>query len=230
MFYDTADRLTRHTLPGGRTVQFAYDSSGNLTSLTPPGRPVHAFSLTALNQDSVYAPPALGAGTWATQYRYNLDRQLTQIIRPDGVTVGLGYEPTSGRPGTVTFDRGTLGFSYGPTTGLLTGVTAPGGVNLTFTYDGLLPKTVTWAGPVTGSVGVSYNTDFRVTSQTVNGANSIAFGYDSDGLLATAGSDPAGQGEALRPLGGRRADHPARPCRSAGHGPPERILAMVEGA
>ncbi len=188
LFYDTADRLARRVLPGGRQVEFVYDSSGNLTSLTPPGRPAHLFTHTAVDQDSLYAPPSLGAGTWATEYRYNLDRQLTEVRRPDGVTVGFGYDPTTGRPSTVTFDRGTLGFGYSPTTGQLTSLTAPGAANLAFTYDGLLPKTATWSGPVAGSVGVGYNSDFRVTSQTVNGANSIAFGHDHDGLLTAAGA------------------------------------------
>jgi len=47
---------------------------------------------------------------------------------------------------------------------------------------------VTWGGPVAGTVGVSYDRDFRVTSQTVNGGNSVAFGYDTDGLLTAAGA------------------------------------------
>ncbi len=102
--------------------------------------------------------------------------------------VGVGYDATTGRPSTVTFDRGTLGYGYSPTTGQLTSLTAPGGASLAFTYDGMLPKTATWSGPVAGSVGVGYNSDFRVTSQTVNGANSIAFGYDRDGLLTAAGT------------------------------------------
>ncbi|MGH2376360.1 MAG: RHS repeat protein, partial [bacterium] len=173
---------------GGRAVQFAYDSSGNLTSVTPPGRPAHSFTHTALDLDSVYTPPSLGAGTWATEYRYNPDRQLTELRRPDGVNISFGYEATTGRPSTVTFDRGTLTMGYSPTTGQLTGLTAPSGVSQGFTYDGMLPKTVTWAGPVAGSVGVGYNSDFRVTSQTVNGANSLTFAYDRDGLLTTAGT------------------------------------------
>ncbi|MCI0689894.1 MAG: hypothetical protein L0Y54_22045, partial [Sporichthyaceae bacterium] len=188
LFYDDADRLTRQVLWGGRVVQFAYDSSGNLTSVTPPGRPTHTFRHTAVDQDSVYGPPSAGAGLWATEYRYNLDRQLTELRRPDGVNVGFGYEATSGRPTAVTFDRGTIGMSYSATTGQLSGLTAPGGIGQTFTYDGMLPKTVSWTGPVAGSVGVGYNADFRVTSQTVNGANSLAFGYDRDGLLTSAGS------------------------------------------
>ena len=44
------------------------------------------------------------------------------------------------------------------------------------------------------------------------------------------GPDPARQGEALRTLGSRRADHPSRTRRSAGHGAAERIFALVERA
>jgi hypothetical protein len=70
------------------------------------------------------------AATCASGDRYNLDRQLTEVQRPDGIVVVLGYEPTTGRPSTVTFDRGTLGISYSPTTGQVTSLTAPGGVGL----------------------------------------------------------------------------------------------------
>ena len=40
----------------------------------------------------------------------------------------------------------------------------------------------------------------------------------------------AGQGQALRPVGGGRADDPPRACRAAGRGAPERILAVVARA
>ena len=41
------------------------------------------------------------------------------------------------------------------------------------------------------------------------------------------GPDPGGQGEALRPVRGRRADDPPRPRRAAGRRGAERILAVV---
>ena len=40
------------------------------------------------------------------------------------------------------------------------------------------------------------------------------------------GPDPGRQGEALRPVGGRRADDPPRACRPAGDGRAERVLAV----
>jgi RHS repeat-associated protein len=187
LFYDSADRLTRHVLPGGREVAFAYDSTGNVTAVTPPGRPAHGFGYTPVDLTSGYTPPNVGLNTPATTYQYNGDQQLTRITRPDSVAIVFGYDP-AGRPSTVTFDRGQLVYGYSATTGNLTSITAPGSNTLSYSYDGALPKTVTWGGAVQGSLGVGYNTDFRVTSMDVNGANSLTFGYDRDGLLTTAGA------------------------------------------
>jgi len=59
---------------------------------------------------------------------------------------------------------------------------------LGFTYDGSLPTSVSWKGPVNGNVSVTYNNDFRVTSQSVNGGNTVNYTYDDDGLLTQAGA------------------------------------------
>jgi YD repeat-containing protein len=48
-FYDAADRLEWQVLPDGREIRYAYDAKGNLTSLTPPGRPAHSFSHTPVD-------------------------------------------------------------------------------------------------------------------------------------------------------------------------------------
>ncbi len=188
LFYNDADLLIRRVLPGSRELAFGYDSSGNLTSVTPAGRPAHAFTYTPVDLAGSYTPPNVGLTTPGTSYQYNLDRQLTQITRPDSLTVVFGYETATGRPSTVTFDRGQLVFGYHASTGMLNSITAPGSNTLSFTYDGSLPTSVTWAGAVAGSVGVTFNTDLRVSSQTVNGANSVTFGYDNDGVLTLAGA------------------------------------------
>ena len=66
--------------------------------------------------------------------------------------------------------------------GSLTGVTTSDGQSLAYGYDGSLPTSTTWSGNVAGSVSWTYNNDFRVATELVNGANSVAFGYDNDGL------------------------------------------------
>ena len=62
------------------------------------------------------------------------------------------------------------------------------GVGLSFTYDGALPLSTAWSGPIQGSVSNVFDNNFRVVSQSVNGANTVAFGYDNDDLLTSAGA------------------------------------------
>ncbi|HSB69695.1 MAG TPA: hypothetical protein VLT62_10210 [Candidatus Methylomirabilis sp.] len=52
-------------------------------------------------------------------------------------------------------------FTYHPITGKLATITAPGGIGLSYAYDGsLLTGTTTWTGPVAGSVTRTYHPDF----------------------------------------------------------------------
>ena len=184
--YDAAGRVTQQTTPDSRIIGLGYDAKGNLISLTPPGRPAHAFTYNAVDWVAMYTPPAV-AGTGATQFAYNLDRQLTTITQPGGVTINYGYD-AAGRLSTRTIAAGTYNFSYSATTGNLTGLTAPSGPTLAFAYDGFLPTGQTWSGVIAGSVSHTFNNFFLPASQSVNGANTVTFTYDNDNLLTGAGS------------------------------------------
>ena len=185
--YDSVGRVVKQTLFNGREILYGYDANGNLTSLTPPGRPAHTFAYTAGNLDSVYSPPPAGLPVSATKYTFNLDRQLTRVLRPDSLAIDVAYD-TAGRPSQLTLPNGQVQFAYNATSGNLTTLTAPDGGTLSYTYDGSLPKTVTWGGAVQGSVGFAYDSDFRVSKIAVNGADSVAFTYDRDNLLTSAGA------------------------------------------
>jgi RHS repeat-associated protein len=184
--YDAAGRVTQKTLPDGRVIGFAYDAMGNLTSLTPPGRPAHNFAYTVVDQVSSYTAPNVGGGN-QTVYAYNLDRQLNTITRPDNQTLTFGYD-SGARLSTLTIPGGNYTYAYDATTGNLSSITAPGGGTVSYTYDGSLLKQTTWAGTVAGSVSRVFDNNFRITSQSVNGANTINFTYDNDSLLTGAGS------------------------------------------
>lgn len=184
--YDSAGRLVTATHPGAGTVALGYDASGNTSSITPPARPVHGFSYTPTDQTATYTPPDLGSGITTTQFTYDTDRALTRITRPDGQLIDVTYD-AAGRPGTLAIARGSIGYSYSPTTGLLTSITAPGGLGLSYSYDSDLLTGVTWAGAVAGATANTYNNDLRVTAENVNGTDSVSFTYTADGLLTMAG-------------------------------------------
>jgi RHS repeat-associated protein len=187
LFYDDADRLTRRVLADGRQVTIAYDSAGNLVGIVPPGKPSHTFAYAPADRLAVYNPPTNGLGTSATTYSYNTAGQPTVIRRPTADSISFAYD-FAGRPSTVAFDRGSIGFNYNSVTGALSSLSAPGGLGLSFTYDGQLPTSVTWSGTVAGSMSVLYNDDFRVFEQSVNEGHTVNFEYDQDGLLVYAGA------------------------------------------
>jgi YD repeat-containing protein len=74
-------------------------------------------------------------GATPTNYEYNLDRQLTRILRPDGDTVRFTYD-TAGRPQGVIHQEGSLVYGYSGV-GNLAAVLAPA-ESLSFDYDGSL--------------------------------------------------------------------------------------------
>jgi len=186
--YDLAGRVTQQTLPDGHVITFAYDANGNLTSLTPPGRSAHGFDYTPIDLESAYHPPAAGLPSPDTQYSYNLDRQLDLVTRPDAQTVDYVYDAAGRLSQQLLPNSRTITYGYDPATGNLASLGGPDGESLSFTCDGSLLLSETWLGTINGTVSRTYDNDFRVTSRSVNGANTASFAYDADSLLTAAGS------------------------------------------
>ena len=183
---DLVGRVTRTTLPDGRVIDYTYDEHGNVTSITPPGRPRHAFAYTPIDQEEDYTPPNVGIGNTVTHYTYNLDKELELITRPDGERVDFVYNSKGQLESTITPTR-TWRYAYHGTTGQVTSVTDGSGSTLGYTYDGSLLKSQSWSGAITGTVAYGYDNNFRLISESVNGS-AINFSYDRDSLITQAGA------------------------------------------
>jgi RHS repeat-associated protein len=186
--YDAVGRTTRQVMPDGQEILYSYDANGNLISLTPPGRPGHVFKYTKIDQTEEYQPPDPGVGQGgSTLYEYDLDKALTKILRPDGLSINFTYD-AAGRLSKQTTPEGDTVYGYHATTGKLVSLDTPDGLGLDYIYNGALLTQTAWSGAIVGTVGFSYDNDFRVTGVSVNGANTIAYNYDADSLLTQAGA------------------------------------------
>ena len=170
------------------TVGFAYDSAGNLSALTPAGRPAHTFTYTLGGLPSTYDAPAVpGVSSTTTRYRYDADLRLRSIVRPTGDSIATSYD-AAGRPTSVTHADDTTSFAYNGVTGLLSSVGSSTSGSYALTYDGALLKRSTLAGGVvSGTIAYGHDAFFRPTSVAVNGS-AVTLGYDADGLLTSAGA------------------------------------------
>lgn len=173
--YDPAGRLTQMTLPDTRLIQYQYDASGNLTGITPPGRPQHGFSVNAFELVSQYQPPTLtGVPQVNTVYSYNMDKQLTQVTRPDGQSVVYNYDATTALLNSITVPGGSYTYAYQPLNpGRIASIQSPNGAKNDFTYRGYMRASdeqvrVSDSASL-GKVSYGYDVDHRVTSRSVQG-------------------------------------------------------------
>ena len=183
--HDAAGRVTSMALPDDAEIGFSYDSHGNMTSLTPPGRAAHSFVYAASDAVETYTPA--GEDAIASVYGYDADRRLTSVDVPGPGALAFGYD-TAGRLDATTFSRGTVSYAYRGQTGRIGDVTAPGGQGTSFGYDGGLLTSVTSTGVAPGSVAYAYSANMIPSTSTVAGSSPIAYGFDADGVLTSAGA------------------------------------------
>ena len=188
--YDLAGRPLRRRLPDGRSIAYTYDAAGNLRSLTTPAGRIHRFTYDERDLEAAYAPPALDPESDpTTHHRYNLDKELVELIRPDGQRVHFDYD--DGRHLVALHQpRGTTQYTYDHShwgSKKLTGVTAPDGGTLALTYSGPFPESEQWSGEIEGSVSRELWSDTpRLKRLMVNG-EAVLRDYMSDGQLLYAG-------------------------------------------
>lgn len=184
---DVLGRPLRVTEASGETTEFRFDANGNLTSVKPANRPTHEFAYTSVDLLASYQPPSLaGRDVMSHAYTYNADRELTEVVLPDGRDIDYTYD-TGGRLQSRVIDRGSYTLVYETASGLPVRVESPDGVTLNFTYaTGLLTQTQ-WTGPVAGRVNYGHDASLRVNSVSVNGSSPVALVLNGEGLPISVG-------------------------------------------
>lgn len=179
------------TLPGSRNVGKAFDLDGNLSSLTTPNANLHKLIANAVGLLGTYYSPA-SSTTVDTTYGYDFDHWLASVVDLDGTR--NYYRDAEGRTTAV----GPVTRTYSATTGLLAKESTLAGDARTYNYtaaDGPLVTSITLAGS-TGShtLALQYDNFFRVVGRNLDSIGNVAFGYDIDGLLVTAGAETITRG------------------------------------
>ncbi|AFY03088.1 RHS repeat domain-containing protein [Bdellovibrio bacteriovorus] len=192
--YDSTGRITSETTPDNRTTLYSYDADGNQTGITPPGRPIHLFSFNEFGLMESYVPPApLGGGYKNTQYQYNLDKQLTAIIRPDGQRLEYIYGDTDGLLKEIVTPSGKQSYTYEPNSDRIKSALSIYGVQTSFAYGGVNTTSETQFSPFIGTTKIlfDYNKKNQRNARIIEGnkfkTNRINTSYRLDGKIAQVG-------------------------------------------
>jgi RHS repeat-associated protein len=196
--YDSFGRLSRQTVPDGRVFDFGYDLNGKVTSMSRPSGAPYTWTENAAGLLSTFN---VGANaTPLVAFSYDSSGRPRSITRNGLEAQRTLYSPSSADRTTIGMGADTLRETHHPASQLVSQLSRSSGPTLAFTYDGALPTAVQWAGPVTGTIALAYDSDFRVRREDV-GSSSVAFSYDADDLLLQVGSlvvqRDAGNGSAI---------------------------------
>jgi RHS repeat-associated protein len=188
--YDAAGRIKQLVIADGSPFSLNWDAEYNLTSVTPPGRPAHNFQYDAVGLLTKYTPPVVGSDE-SVGYAYDTERNVKQINFPDGQIATFQHGLADRIEQAVLGVGPTLTYQYGATPGAAgylqpVAVTSSTGDAINYGYAGPIQTNVIWSGSVTGQVALQLNVNLLPASKSVDGAT-VAFGYDTDGLLTQAG-------------------------------------------
>jgi len=179
MGYDTRfNALAWVRDPRGNTLNFTYDTDGNLQETRYPDNSHEQFvyddagniiSMTDRNGDEI-------------QYSYNSRGQLTRKDYPDGTSVAFSYD-ADGNLISAANEEGTITMEYN-TRNQLTRITYPGGLSQAYTYDeaGRLVQRTEQDG---FTIGYSYDEASRL-ARVADGSDAtiVRYAYDPSGKLS----------------------------------------------
>jgi len=184
LYSDPAGRATNIIRPDSQVIGLRYNPSDLVTGVTPPGRPEHTMDYTGMGLFKLYSAPDVGQPTNLV-FTYNQAREWTSICYPADRVVTATYNEV-GLPQSLTWPEDKINFSFN-TNGVLTGIASTSGVSWAYGFDGPLLTNAYLTGPVTGRIGITYNTDLHPCVVTINGTVSIPYTYDNDLLITGAG-------------------------------------------
>jgi RHS repeat-associated protein len=180
--------VTSTQLSGGLSISYAPDASGNDTLLTIGHRAARHFAFTPEGRLSSFSTQLSDGSFAALRWRYDADGLPAAMFRANGDSIVSTYD-AAGRISQIRLSDGSASqFTYSATSGQLVQATSPTGEAVAFAHDGSLVTGFQWSGRVSSSVQWTYDTDFRPITEVVAGSPSVAFTYDPDGLLSSAGS------------------------------------------
>ena len=185
MSVDADGNVATTATADGSTAVLAYDASGRLTRVQPAGGLSFTQGYSAAGRPTAFLPPSVPEDASAEVTTYDADGAATSVSGL-GLSDSLAYD-SEGRLVATTDDAGKTTRSYDPTTGLESSSADPGGVSTVYGYAGSQLTSLSWSGPLTGSVSTTLDPNGRAVTQTTDGATPLDLTYDAAGNLTSAG-------------------------------------------
>ncbi|MDD4910184.1 MAG: DUF4329 domain-containing protein [Candidatus Omnitrophica bacterium] len=196
--YDTANRVSKVTSPGNKSVFYEYDANSNRTKLTYPDNTYITYIYDELNRLTNVVAPFMGQSGAVASYTYDPLSRRTRLDYPNNTYSLYDYDPAS-RLTTLTNVSNSIpnpySYTYDNAGNRLTMQTEQG--DHSYEYDKTYQLTAVNYPDGFAFFDTAYDYDEtgnRTTNYTTNNLNQYTkvgttnYAYDANGNLANDGS------------------------------------------
>lgn len=192
---DAAGRTVMISAGDGGTTMVRYNPAGRVNQIQPPGGVNFTLGTSPAGRYTAFVPPIVQEDGSIETTSFDKDGKVTALSGPGTRAISHDYD-SAGRVTTSTFDQGKRTISYDPHSGFVGQASDPSGLTVNYGYTGRTLTSLTWSGPVNGSVSVALDANGRGVRESVDGGNNLDFAYDPAGFLTAVGAvslthDPA---------------------------------------
>jgi len=173
--YDSYGNVNKMTLPGSLVTVPTYDAAGRLTSIKDARGNTHTYGYDA--NDNLTSEKDPDNNT--TTYEYDNNDNLTGIWNAKNKKTTLEYDFDTDWLTSVSFEGATKSYTYNAD-GTLDSYEKPDGTTLNYEYDDL--------GRIISDGVNSYSYDSKLRLKSISGnGKTITFGYDGFNRITSAG-------------------------------------------
>ena len=183
---DEFGRVLKESDEEGNSIVYTYSGEGQLTSITNKKGYLHSFDLNLWGLADNYISPLADSTSSETQFNYDLDKRMSEIIYPSGESLAMSYVSGSDRVSHITTSDDLIVYSYNDD-GQVSNVINAAGINVSSGYDGNLLISQSGSGIFNWSLVLTHNDDLNIRSIGASG-NYTSYSFNNDDQIISAGS------------------------------------------
>ncbi|MEZ0392836.1 MAG: hypothetical protein ACAH59_11520 [Pseudobdellovibrionaceae bacterium] len=186
--WDNSNRLLQEKRPDNKVINYEYDENSNLSGLQPPDKLMHVLGSNLIDLFAVYTPPPTATASGSTNYIYNLGRQLTKEVRPDGTSITYSYDPEKAQLMRAEGPSKSIDYIYGSGSRTIPArVISSDGIDLSISVGSDVQLDRFYINGVIGRIRIIPTLRGQLGTLVVNEEVMVPYTYNNEKLLMQAG-------------------------------------------
>ncbi len=182
--YDIGGNLLQKTLPNGDLIKFEYSAGSEIKKIVAPNNQVHNFQLSLGDYLQRYFTP----NNMQTAHNYDVDKRLTQTVKPSGKTIDYNYKAQSANLDSIGTPDGNININSIDARGRLRSITSTDNIKTDINWAHTKIQEQSWFdsdGSLIGKLSFNYKFhEIKLDNIKLNDQQIVKYEYNNFGQVS----------------------------------------------